>query len=99
MDETILKRPSMIAISPPVLVPPIRSKYSHGRGVCSRPVWRLISSIISCNIKTDDNHLTPLRPEIVLEVDGRLSLSLVLDLSAVLPLFHTGTQYPRWALL
>jgi len=32
MDEiTILKRPSIIAINTPVLVPPIRSKYSSGK--------------------------------------------------------------------
>jgi len=49
----------MIAINPPVLVPPIMSKYSHGLGVSEAPVRCSISSIISRNIKSEDNPRTP----------------------------------------
>jgi hypothetical protein len=49
----------MIAINPPVLVPPIKSKYSHGFGVASALVLLSISSIMSRRIKSDDSPLTP----------------------------------------
>lgn len=48
-----------MAINPPVLVPPIRSKYLQGRGVSLTPLCLSISSIISLKIKSDDNPLTP----------------------------------------
>jgi len=57
--QTILNRPSMMAIKPPVLVPPIKSKYWQGRGVSSASLWRCISSMISLKIKSEDNPLTP----------------------------------------
>jgi len=57
--RTILNWPSTMAIKPPVLVPSIKSKYWHGRGVSSAPLWRCISSIISLKINSDDNPLTP----------------------------------------
>lgn len=56
---TILKRPSMIAINPPVLVPPMRSKYSQGKGAIVALVRRRISSMISRKIKSDDKPRTP----------------------------------------
>jgi hypothetical protein len=59
MSATIRKRPSIIAISPPVLVPPIRSKYSQGRGVSLAPVRRWISSMISFKTNSEDSPLTP----------------------------------------
>jgi len=49
----------MIAIKPPVLVPPIKSKYSHGRGVSSASVWRSIVSMISRRIRRDESPRTP----------------------------------------
>src|SRR5438552_19041136 len=36
--HTIPSRPSIIAIRPPVLVPPMRSKYSHGLGASDIPI-------------------------------------------------------------
>jgi len=56
---TIRIRPSISAIKPPVLVPPIKSKYSHGNGV-SAVRFRLPISSISCRrIRRDDNPRTP----------------------------------------
>ena len=56
---TIRNLPSIIAIKPPVLVPPIKSKYSHGNGV-SAVCFRLPISSISCRrISRDDNPRTP----------------------------------------
>jgi len=57
--KTIPNLPSIIAISPPVLVPPIRSKYSQGRGVSLVSDRLLISSITSRNIKSEDKPRTP----------------------------------------
>jgi hypothetical protein len=59
IETTIPKSPSIIAIKPPVLVPPIKSKYSHGLGVASAPDLVSISSIISRRIKSDDSPRTP----------------------------------------
>ena len=57
-SSTIRNRPSIIAIIPPVLVPPIISKYSQGKG--AGVLLRLpISSIICRNINSDDKPLTP----------------------------------------
>src|SRR6202011_5721955 len=53
LDITIRSRPSMIAINPPVPPPPIKSKYSQGRGF-SAPLSLPISSIISRKIKRAD---------------------------------------------
>jgi len=49
----------MIAIKPPVLVPPIKLKYWHGRGVSSAPVSRSMFSMISERIKRDESPRTP----------------------------------------
>jgi hypothetical protein len=38
---TMPSRPSIIAMRPPVLVPPMRSKYSHGLGASLWPVFTL----------------------------------------------------------
>ena len=57
-------RPSMIAINPLVLVPPIRSKYWQGRGVSCTPLRRWISSISSLKINSDKSPWTPLHPRI-----------------------------------
>src|SRR5579859_5374719 len=56
---TIPSSPSMIAINPPVLVPPIKSKYSQGLGVSEARVRCPMSSIISRKIKREDNPRTP----------------------------------------
>jgi len=47
-------RPSIMAINPPVLVPPIRSKYSQGRGVSVTPFFIFICSMGSLRMKSDD---------------------------------------------
>jgi hypothetical protein len=59
MENTIRNRPSMIAINPPVLVPPIKSKYSQGRGVLASFARLPTSSINSRNINSEDNPRTP----------------------------------------
>jgi len=63
--HTIRRRPSMIAI-PPVLVPQMRSKYSHGKGGLSEAVaWPLFAMILctscmSCwTMRSDDSPRTP----------------------------------------
>lgn len=49
VSRSSLRRPSMIAISPPVPVPPIRSKWSHGLGVSFRRGARpWISTYVRC---------------------------------------------------
>jgi hypothetical protein len=48
----------MIAIKPPLLVPPIKSKYSHGL-TSAAPSCCSMSFIISRNMKSEDNPLTP----------------------------------------
>ena len=53
------KRPSIITISPPVLDPPMRSKYWHGRGSRSRLLIRCTSFMMVCTIKSVDKPLTP----------------------------------------
>jgi hypothetical protein len=58
-QHTIRKRPSIIAIKPPVLVPPMRSKYSQGRGVFSTSLFRAISSMSSLRMKSDESPRTP----------------------------------------
>ena len=49
----------MMAINPPVLVPPIKSKWSHGFGEGNVSLLRPISSIISRKIKRVDSPRTP----------------------------------------
>src|ERR1700732_2474927 len=56
---TIRRRPSMRAIKPPVLVPPMRSKYSQGSASCADPADLPISAMISFKINSEDNPLTP----------------------------------------
>ena len=57
--NTIPRSPSIMAIRPPVLVPPMRSKYSHGFGVSPDPVLHPISSRMSRRIRSDDRPRTP----------------------------------------
>jgi len=55
---TIRKRPSIIAITPPVPDPPMSSKYWHGKGG-DDSFCRPISSIISRRIRSADSPRTP----------------------------------------
>src|SRR5437762_13996812 len=57
--NTILKRPSIIAIRPPVLVPQIRSKHSQGFGVSEALVISRILSIILRRICKDERPRIP----------------------------------------
>ena len=53
------RRPSMRAMRPPVLVPPMRSKYWHGRGVVVRSLRRAISSMRSRRMRSEERPRTP----------------------------------------
>ena len=55
----IRRRPSMRAMSPPVLVPPMRSKCSQGRGVVLDFLRRAISSIRSRRMRSEERPRTP----------------------------------------